>query len=62
MRTWSGQIRAGDRYGLVLLARVFLGEAQVASRNRLAVYLRKPARERQFWLDDYYAFFPEELN
>jgi len=60
---WVGLFvaRVDDQYGLILIQRACQKCAHEGGRARLSIYF-KPHLDRQFWLDDYEVFFPEERN
>ena len=66
MRTWSvgfSPIAAStDRYGMILLARLFLPMKAEVGRCMLTCYLSHTGANRQLWLDDFASCFPENRN
>lgn len=63
MRTWSGSpVPSTDRYGMMLVARAFLAAKVTTDRCMLSCYLTHQQADRQLWLDDFVAFFPELRN
>lgn len=50
-------IQADDAYGTLLLSRVLRTEADSCARGLLWCMLEAPPEHRQFWVDEYLAFF-----
>lgn len=61
-RVWAGQIRADDRYGMLLLSRAYQNEAGVLFPLWLQCGKYPTAEQRQFWFDDLGSFYPECRN
>lgn len=53
---------ATDKDGMARVARVMLAGKAATDRAMLSCYLTQQQADRQFWLDDFVAFFPELRN